>query len=157
MNEVHDILGLTSSNAIEFVNAVPPDFEIDADSDQLFRALNNLCRNAVQAMSSDEDKAVVRRLTVSADREGSVAKILVEDTGPGLPPKARENLFTAFRGSARSGGTGLGLAIANELVRAHGGALDLVESTGGKTVFSITIPDRPVMLEEARSALRKPA
>lgn len=150
--EVHDILGLSSDARIEFVNDVPPDFEIDADSDQLFRALNNLCRNAVQAMAADQADAVIRRLTVRAERSGSVASIIVEDTGPGLPAKARENLFTAFRGSARSGGTGLGLAIAHELVKAHGGTLELVESTGGRTVFAITIPDRPVMLEEARAS-----
>lgn len=157
VEEVHDILGLGNETAIEFINAVPPDFEVDADSDQMFRVLNNLCRNAVQAMSADEGDAVVRRLTVSAERTGTVARILVEDTGPGLPAKARENLFTAFRGSARSGGTGLGLAIASELVRAHGGTLELLESTGGKTVFAIAIPDRPVMLEEARTALRHKA
>ena len=76
---------------------------------------------------------------------------------PACLRKARENLFAAFRGSARSGGTGLGLAIAHELVRAHGGSLDLLESVGGRTVFAITIPDQPVRLDEARSALRRPA
>jgi signal transduction histidine kinase len=86
-----------------------------------------------------------------------MCRILIEDTGPGLPPKARDNLFAAFRGSARSGGTGLGLAIAQELVRAHGGALELVESIGGRTVFSVTIPDQPVRLDEARSGLRRQA
>ena len=156
-NEVHDILGIAPQSGIEFINAISPDFEVDADSDQLFRVLNNLCRNAVQAMSVDEGEAVIRRLTLSAERSGSVARILVEDTGPGLPAKARDNLFAAFRGSARSGGTGLGLAIAHELVKAHGGTLELVDTAGGKTVFAITIPDRPVLLDEARSALRKPA
>ena len=107
-------------------------------------------------MAADSEGAIVKRLTISAERNGSVSRILVADTGPGLPQKARENLFSAFRGSARSGGTGLGLAIAYELVRAHGGALELVESVGGRTVFSITIPDQPVRLEEARS-LRRPA
>ncbi|MEZ5811771.1 MAG: HAMP domain-containing sensor histidine kinase [Rhizobiaceae bacterium] len=157
VDEVHDILGLGAEGGIEFVNTVEPDFEIDADSDQLFRVLHNLCRNAVQAMTADDGEAVIRRLTVSAGREGSVARLTIEDTGPGLPPKARENLFAAFRGSARSGGTGLGLAIASELVRAHGGTLELVESAGGKTVFAITIPDRPVILDEARTALRREA
>ena len=88
---------------------------------------------------------------------GSVCRIFVMDTGPGLPQKARENLFAAFRGSARSGGTGLGLAIAHELVRAHGGSLELLESIGGRTVFAITIPDQPVRLDEARTSLRRPA
>ncbi|MCB1453274.1 MAG: ATP-binding protein, partial [Rhizobiaceae bacterium] len=119
--------------------------------------LSNLGRNAVQAMAGDTDDALVRRLTIAAERTGTVCRVTVSDTGPGLPKKARENLFAAFRGSARSGGTGLGLAIASELVRAHGGTLELVESIGGSTVFAITIPDQPVNLEEARSALRRPA
>ena len=101
------------------------------------------------------ESALVRRLTISAERTGAVCRILVTDTGPGLPQKARENLFSAFRGSARSGGTGLGLAIAHELVRAHGGTIRLVESVSGRTVFAITIPDRPVRLDEVRQGLRR--
>lgn len=157
VDEVEDVLGIVPSGGIEFVNAVDAGFEVDADSEQLFRVLTNLSRNAVQAMAGDDGAAVVRRLAISAEREGSVSRILVSDTGPGLPQKARENLFAAFRGSARSGGTGLGLAVAQELVRAHGGTLELVESIGGRTVFAVTIPDQPVRLDEARSGLRRPA
>ncbi len=153
VDEVHGVLDVEDD--FEFVNAVAPDLEVDADSDQLFRVLTNLGRNAVQAMASDRGSAVVRRLTISAERTGSVCRILVTDTGPGLPPKARENLFAAFRGSARSGGTGLGLAIARELVRAHGGSLDLVESVGGNTTFAVVIPDQPVRLDQARPGLRR--
>jgi signal transduction histidine kinase len=153
VDEVHGVLDAEGN--FEFVNAVEPDVEIDADSDQLFRVLTNLGRNAVQAMAADTESAVVRRLTVSAERAGSVCRILMTDTGPGLPAKARENLFAAFRGSARSGGTGLGLAIAQELVRAHGGTLELVGSVGGNTTFAVTIPDQPVRLDQARSRLRR--
>ena len=156
VDEVEDLLGV-DAGSIEFVNAVDPGFEVDADSEQLFRVLTNLSRNAVEAMAADEGAAVVRRLTISAERMGSVSRISVTDTGPGLPKKARENLFAAFRGSARSGGTGLGLAIAHELVRAHGGTLELMESIGGRTVFAVTIPDQPVRLDEARTGLRRPA
>ena len=60
-----------------------------------------------------------------------------------MPQKARQNLFAAFRGSARSGGTGLGLAIARELVLAHGGTIALVEKPTVGTQFRIEIPDRP--------------
>jgi signal transduction histidine kinase len=157
VDDVEGLLGVDKMSGIDFANEVDPSFEVDADSEQLFRVLMNLCRNAVQAMAGDTDGAVLRRLTVSAERSGSVSRILVVDTGPGLPQKARENLFAAFRGGASSGGTGLGLAIAWELVRAHGGALELVESVGGRTVFAITIPDQPVALDEARNALRRPA
>jgi signal transduction histidine kinase len=155
--EVHGLLNPGADPAIEFVNAVDPDFEVDADAEQLFRVLSNLSRNAIEAMTGNRDSAVVSRLIVRAEREGLVCRIFVEDTGPGLPAKARENLFTAFRGSARSGGTGLGLAIAQELVRAHGGAISLAESRGGRTVFEIMIPDQPVDIEAARFALRRPA
>jgi signal transduction histidine kinase len=157
VDEVQDLLGVDGAGGIEFVNAVDTGFEVDADSEQLFRVLTNLSRNAIQAMSSNDAVSLVRRLTISAERIGSVSRILVADTGPGLPQKARENLFAAFRGSARSGGTGLGLAIAHELVRAHGGSLERVESIGGRTVFSVSIPDQPVRLDEARSGLRRPA
>ena len=155
VEEVHGLLDIGAG--IEFENMVDTGFEVDADSDQLFRVLTNLARNAVQAMATDADGVLVRRLAVSAERMGGVCQILVTDTGPGLPPKARENLFVAFRGSARSGGTGLGLAIAQELVRAHGGRLELLESIGGRTVFSVTIPDQPVSLDRARRGLRRPA
>ncbi|MGE0503482.1 MAG: sensor histidine kinase [Rhizobiaceae bacterium] len=157
VDEVHELLGLDQETGVEFENRVEASFEIDADPDQLFRVLTNLCRNALQAMASEPDPSLVRRLTVEAERAGAVSRILVTDTGPGLPARARENLFAAFRGSARIGGTGLGLAIAQELARAHGGAVELVESRGGSTVFAVTIPDQPVRLEDARNALRRPA
>jgi len=142
---VEDVLSTTAipdGSGIELINAVPAGLEMDADSDQLFRVLSNLSRNAVQAMSGESESALVKRLTIGAEHSGSAVHIRVTDTGPGLPERARQNLFTAFHGAAKSGGTGLGLAIAQELVRAHGGEIALVESGNGRTVFEITIPDR---------------
>jgi signal transduction histidine kinase len=156
VEDVHGLLGIDPDSGIEFLNEVDPAFEIDADPEQLFRVLTNLSRNAVQAMGTDADTALVRRVTLDAERTGSVARIRVSDTGPGLSQKALENLFVAFRASTRIGGIGLGLAIAQELARAHGGSLELVESKGGSTIFAVTIPDQPVRLEDAR-ALRKGA
>ena len=86
---------------------------------------------------------MVRRLVVSAARAGDKVSIRVEDTGPGVPERARAHLFQAFQGAARPGGTGLGLAIAAELVRAHGGTIMLVDMAGPGAVFEIVIPDRP--------------
>jgi signal transduction histidine kinase len=112
--------------------AVPSDFEVEADRDQLYRVLSNLARNALEAGA--------RRLRVSTIRETEMIEIDVADDGPGLPPKARENLFRPFFGSAHPGGSGLGLAIARELTRAHGGDLALVSSTAAGTVFRIILP-----------------
>ena len=143
--EVRDIMAIDPDSGIEFIEQVAIDLEVDADSEQLFRVIHNLCRNAHQALIAFGEQAPegTRRITVAAHRIGSVVGITVDDTGPGMAQKARENLFTAFRGSARSGGTGLGLAIARELVLAHGGTIALVEKPSAGTQFRIEIPDRP--------------
>lgn len=124
---------------------VPLNLEVDADPDQLFRVLLNLVRNATQAFEADTDPSLVRRIRVAATRSGTVVTIAVSDTGPGVPDKARENLFRPFQGGFRRGGTGLGLAICAELVRAHGGTIELVDRGPGAT-FEVSIPDRVIDL-----------
>ena len=144
VEEAADSLGLTGHASIVFDNAVPEGLEVDADPDQLFRILINLGRNAVQALDGGaENPALVRRLTIGARREAGKVVIHVEDTGPGVPEKARAHLFQAFQGGARPGGTGLGLAIAAELARAHGGGVALVGKAGPGARFEVTLPDRP--------------
>ena len=117
---------------------VPDDLYAEADPDQLFRIIQNLARNAEQAMSGTGQGS---RLAIVARREGGAVVIDVTDDGPGMPVTARENLFKAFRGSARKGGTGLGLHIARDLARGHGGDVDLLDSTAEGTTFRVTIPD----------------
>lgn len=150
VNEVRESAGLANGASIEWINAIERGLAVDADPDQLFRALLNLVRNAAQALESDKSKVVTaKQIRVTGRREGSVTILEISDTGPGIPAKAREHLFEAFQGSSRDGGTGLGLAIAAELVRAHGGELNLVEGTIGAT-FRIMIPDRAVELHSLR-------
>ena len=116
-------------------NKVPPSIIATGDRDQLFRVFQNLAQNAAEAGA--------RRLSVRAvDGKGSLV-MEVADDGPGMPPKARENLFQPFAGSARPGRTGLGLAIAREVMRAHGGDIALDESTGSGTIFRLTLPGTP--------------
>jgi signal transduction histidine kinase len=125
--------------------AIPADLTVEADRDQLYRVLLNLARNALEAGA--------HRLQCTAVREGGVVAIDVIDDGPGLPPKARDNLFRPFFGSARPGGSGLGLAIARELMRAHGGELTLVSSTGSGTVFRLSLPAPARKLSRAPMSL----
>ncbi|MCV3736465.1 HAMP domain-containing histidine kinase [Rhizobium sp. TRM96647] len=148
--DVSEMLSIDPVSGVDFVMEVETGLEVDADSEQLFRVIHNLCRNAVEALTQHPGRGH-GYLTVSAVRTGSVVSITVDDTGPGMPPKARENLFAAFRGSARSGGTGLGLAIARELVLAHGGTIALVEKATEGTQFRIELPDRPVPLAAFRN------
>jgi signal transduction histidine kinase len=145
--EVGDALGLPRPKAVDWVLDIEDGLEVDADHDQLFRVLTNLARNAVQAIESQGGRP--GEIAVSGRREGAVAIIEVADTGPGVPERARANLFKAFQSVARKDGTGLGLAIAAELVQAHGGQIALVGNDGGAT-FRVTIPDVVVDLEQAR-------
>ena len=153
VEEVRDLLPIDPESGIELTLSIAEGLEIDADSEQLFRVVHNICRNALQALAQHlpGEPDVLRLVTISAHRVGSVVSITIDDTGPGMPFKARENLFAPFRGAARSGGTGLGLAIARELVLAHGGTIALVEKPGPGTMFRIEIPDRPVELSDWRA------
>ena len=142
IEEVADSQGLPRDGQIAFVIDMDDNLRIDADRDHLFRALSNILRNAAQALES-ADTITNGRITVSAHREGRKVTVDVGDNGPGVPAKARENLFKAFQGSTKKGGTGLGLVIAQELVQAHGGRLSLAESKKG-ALFRIELPDRSV-------------
>jgi signal transduction histidine kinase len=150
IEEVQESLGLDGQGSIQWISAVERGMTVDADPDQLFRILLNLCRNAVQALESRETPGG-DQIRVTGRREGSVAIIEVSDTGPGVSEKVRARLFEAFQASTRTGGSGLGLAISAELVRAHGGEIRLVEGTIGAT-FHVTIPDRAVDINARRNA-----
>ncbi len=139
VSEVGDGLGLPREDAITWSVEVDDLLRVDADRDQLFRVLSNLCRNALQAI--EQQDGARGHIRVSALRDGRRVTIDVTDDGPGLPQKARAHLFQAFQGSTRAGGTGLGLAVAHELVTAHGGVIQLLETERG-TAFRIEIPDR---------------
>ena len=140
VDELMELTDLAPGAAIAFAAHVPDDLEVDADPDQLSRVLVNLVRNAVQALSQAGASDGPPRIEVSAFREGRAVKILVTDNGPGVPARARQNLFAAFQGSGRTGGAGLGLVISAELVRLHGGALSLDDTAAGAR-FRIVIPD----------------
>src|SRR5262244_2878063 len=151
IEEVRETLDRGPDARISWVSAVERGLSVDADHDQLLRVLNNLARNAVQALETRAPNDPARdQVRITGRRQGAVVMIEVADTGPGFPEKARAHLFEAFQGSARAGGTGLGLAIASELVRAHGGEIRLAEGTIGAT-FHIIIPDRAVELEARRN------
>lgn len=105
---------------------------LNADADLLRRAVENIVRNAAEAGAS--------QIVVTAKQELRRTSILVSDNGPGLPAKAKDNLFVPFSGSARAGGSGLGLPISREALRAQGGDIVLQQSTDSGSVFQIILP-----------------
>ena len=151
LGEVRETLGLDAESKIGWVVSLDPGLQMDADRDQMLRALLNLARNSKEALETRAPNDPARdQIRVLGRREGSVTVLEISDTGPGLPAASREKLFKPFLASARRGGTGLGLAIASELVQAHGGEIRLVDGTIGAT-FRVAIPDRPVALSERRA------
>jgi signal transduction histidine kinase len=128
-----ELTSRAAASGVSWINRVGEGIIVEADREQLSRALVNLGRNALEAGATE--------VTVSASRtESRQLALTVHDNGPGLPPRARENLFQPFAGSARAGGTGLGLAIAREVARTHGGDIKLVETSGSGTSFVMELP-----------------
>jgi len=122
---------------ISLAEDVPGTLIVRADPEQLFRVIFNLVRNARQAIAQTSQPG---EISVAAQDLGHSWLIRVSDTGPGLPPKAREHLFQPFQGGARKGGAGLGLVIAQDLIRGHGGRLELERTGPDGTAFTINLP-----------------
>ncbi|MDF1670511.1 MAG: HAMP domain-containing sensor histidine kinase [Roseovarius sp.] len=122
---------------LSFSVDVPDGLKIRGDSEQMYRAIQNLARNARQAIVNSGSRG---EISVSASETSAEWLIYVADTGPGLPPKAQEYLFQPFQGGTTRDGTGLGLSIAMELVRGHGGELTLLQTGPQGTTFRISLP-----------------
>jgi signal transduction histidine kinase len=143
VEDVGDGLNLPRGGDIDWIIDVASDLKVDADRDQFYRVLSNLVRNAVQALESSPTSVdgLKRSVTVRARSDSEIFVIDVTDNGPGIPAKARSQLFQAFQLSTRRGGSGLGLSIAQEIVTAHGGTIMLAYTEMG-TTFRIELPDR---------------
>lgn len=146
LEELVALADLSRGSRMSIDISAAPDLTIDADSEQLSRALTNLVRNAVQALDAVKPPIPSPEVRLAASRKGAPGSgevtILVSDNGPGLPLEVGASLLAPFSCPTRAGGTGLGLAIAAELVRLNGGTLRLERSTIG-ACFRITILDRP--------------
>jgi two-component system sensor histidine kinase PilS (NtrC family) len=106
---------------------------IDADSEQLRQVLWNLARNALQAMPSGGTlRATVQRQSLNRLR------IAFSDTGRGMSPEQVEHLFEPF--SSTTGGTGLGLSIVYQIIRDHGGTINVRSREGQGTTITIELP-----------------
>lgn len=144
VNEVVDSERLAAGDyALSFSEDIPASMMLRADSEQLFRVIFNLVRNARQAIMATGEPG---EICLQATEDDQAWYLTINDTGPGLPKKAQEYLFQPFQGGVRKGGSGLGLVIASELVRGHGGKLELVQTDENGTTFRITLPKDEIAL-----------
>ncbi len=120
------------TETIEWDNRVDDQLEIEADREQLHRALVNVGRNAFQAGA--------KKVHLSTSAEAGRICIDLADDGPGLSEPAREHLFQPFAGSTRKEGTGLGLIIVRDVMCAHGGDIKLIGTGAEGTIFRLELP-----------------
>jgi signal transduction histidine kinase len=106
---------------------------VTLDQLSMRRVLDNLVRNAVEAMPGGGD------LSVSAEAAGGEVMLRVSDTGVGIPEEMRASLFTAFH-SSKVGGLGLGLAYCKRAVEAHGGVVTVESRVGLGSTFTVRLP-----------------
>jgi signal transduction histidine kinase len=109
-----------------------------ADSNQLQQVLINLLLNAIEASQAGGRVEATARQEWRDGRSGVL--IAIADTGPGVPAELRTIVFTPFfTTKPRGEGTGLGLAICRDIVREHGGTIEVADHAGG-AVFVVWLP-----------------
>ncbi len=109
-----------------------------ADPSRILSVVENLLDNAIKATREGQGISVRTSLERDRSHRGNWVQIEFLDEGHGIPPDQLDQIFepgVGFEGS----GFGLGLSLCREIVRMHGGTID-VASRPGRTVFRIRLP-----------------
>ena len=140
---VQEVIGLTRDEVrrkgvklkTELADQLP---KVMGDRVQLQQVLLNLMMNAVDAMSTVEDRARELVIQTQADEEGEV-QVSVRDSGIGLDEAGMEKIFTPFY-STKAAGMGMGLSISRSIIQNHGGRLWAEPNESPGTTFHFTLP-----------------
>jgi signal transduction histidine kinase len=108
---------------------------VQLDRGRMERVFTNLAVNALQVMPDGGTFSVVARPTDKGE-----VRIVLSDTGPGIPKEIRSHVFEPFVTHGKKRGTGLGLAIVKRTVEAHGGQVEVNTWEGQGTAFVLTLP-----------------
>jgi signal transduction histidine kinase len=144
---MHEALALSKGLAwsAQLDAALPPTVQVDAQ--RLQQILGNLLSNAVKFTEQG-------RVTLRAEPLAAGVRLIVSDTGPGIPADFLPHLFEAFRQAdssarRRHGGTGLGLAIVRRLAQAMGGTVQARSVEGEGATFIVDLPLQAVPADAA--------
>lgn len=127
----------------------PESVPLEADAEKIERVLLNLISNAYKFTP---DGGIV---TVTVGADAGEVSLVVDDSGPGVPPALRESIFERFHQgenpTSRGGtGTGLGLSIVREFTELHGGTVAVGDSPAGGASFRLRLPQRAPADREVR-------
>jgi heavy metal sensor kinase len=148
---VHDqLMALAESQAIDFTLDAEPDSIVYADKTRIAQAFRNLVENALKYTPRGG------RVAIRVKLEGEDVRADIEDTGIGIPEEERANIFRRFyrvdhARSRSDGGTGLGLAICDQIIRAHGGRIEVTSAPGRGSRFTVYLASATALLEKATS------
>jgi signal transduction histidine kinase len=140
-----DVGDLTRDLLLKAVTLADREFDIDASADveivadraRLTEAAMNLVQNAVDMTNAGDT------IAIGTSCDGSVVKLWVRDSGPGIAPELQPLLFEKTHTPdelKRQGGTGLGIPLALAIARAHGGTLGVSSSAGDGATFVMIVP-----------------
>src|SRR5712671_4658713 len=126
-----------SRYSISFRAELAPDLpNVMADRVQLQQVFMNLMLNGIDAM---KDTSGASELTIKSEVADGQLLISITDTGVGLPPDHKDQIFTAFF-TTKDAGTGMGLPISRSIIESHGGRLWAVATCGPGATFQFTLP-----------------
>jgi two-component system sensor histidine kinase AtoS len=124
-------------------NSIPT---VRADASQLSKAFHNLLKNAVQAMPTGGNLVITARCQPKNPYEenqtigpNNMLTLVIQDTGPGIPPQDIKNIFNPFF-TTKDKGTGLGLAITHKVIAEHNGHIEVRSRPGDGSQFIISLP-----------------
>jgi signal transduction histidine kinase len=131
----------------DFASGLP---QVMLDRDLCDQVFTNLFMNACEAMGEQGGDLRVRLRASEEKAEAQSVVVEIEDSGPGIPPELKEQIFNPFVTTKKSG-VGLGLAIVSKIVDAHGGSLKLVSEPGHGACFRVEFP--AVTVPQANSGI----
>jgi ligand-binding sensor domain-containing protein/signal transduction histidine kinase len=110
------------------------------DETQFYRVVKNLILNARDALTDPSVKENIRRIVVTAVREGTNCVLGVADNGVGIPAENMQKVFEPFFSTKPATGTGLGLGMVKKIISLYGGTIEVRSEVGRGTVFTILLP-----------------
>lgn len=153
------------AKGLELIAVMSPDMpdKVLADQQRLFQVLSNLISNAIKYTLRGQ---VRLSFSIVQDRGKPLVRVIVEDTGKGIPAKYHKLIFDQFTQVGRSAaisGTGLGLAICQSLVAIMKGDLHVESEEGVGSKFIVHVPfiaaqsDEEIVIQEVKSVVRNHA
>jgi signal transduction histidine kinase len=109
-----------------------PSLYINADGKLLEQVIINLVKNAIEAFEDAPDPAI----TMSAQSNNNQIIMEIADNGKGIPPDMLENIFVPFF-TTKEKGSGIGLSLSRQIIRLHGGTMNVQSEPFSRTVFTI--------------------